>query len=521
MSGKKQKRITASIKTLAVALVAVSCVSYFSVNYFYVYGHIGSFSDGVFGLLQWLKLSALVMIPAAAFLKSDKPVMTVKWFYIFAPLLSLGFIGKYMSFDPAPVNAQQEAYQSMNRFMPYGLTLALFILESVLMAAVSALFFARDGLRKKSGGENPERYRAKNLIMLIPVFFCVMPLSLFDNIVRLIPESSGFYKFLLFKNFTVWHFLTFGAVFVSAYLAYRFLKNKPSGSRYRYMRVFALALLVQYMSKASRLVGDGYNVYYTIIAFIPLFICNIGIPIAAVAIFSRDRILNNMSFFVHAAGALTVFFYFGKDEMSDYGTVLNYSFLYFAFTHAALFILCVLPVLLDEHRFKLKSSVIPIAYYAGVIVIAAVASELVTSITGKYYGDELAIRPNFAFTQVNPLPIAMPRAVVNIFSLPFDMLYLPLLFLAYVFIFFIVYGGYCLIIKLPQAVKQKKAAPPLSFSEEAAVTLDENRAGVISDPEVFVTPPAKRNKIRTLIRRIAPCTRLRSLGLQDIYRKEK
>lgn len=89
--------------------------------------------------------------------------------------------------------------------------------------------------------------------------------------------------------------------------------------------------------------GDGYNVYYTVLACLPLFICNIGVYMASISVILKKRVLYAIAFFVHAVGALTVFVYFGKDEMSNYGIFCSYSILYFCLTHCLLFALSVLP----------------------------------------------------------------------------------------------------------------------------------------------------------------------------------
>ncbi|MDR0957149.1 MAG: YwaF family protein [Candidatus Nomurabacteria bacterium] len=443
----KKLRITQI--TLTIILLAVSFASFFSFNYFYSFGHIQNFGDAIFTLLQWLKLAGLVAIPVAVFLKTKRFDAPIKTLLVLTPLLSLFWTNQYINLAKIPVNSYQEIYWNLNMFMPKILVLILFILQSVLMAIIATTLWLGGQKTEKTSTQNRAQ-KTKQFANFLPIFLITMPLNLFNNIFgegRLVAPDSALYSFLKFKNFTVWHFLALATVFFVTFLVYRFLKNKSSQTRYKYLRVLALALLVQYMSKASMLIGDGYNVYYTILAFIPLFICNIGVPVAALAIFLKKKVLNNIAFFVHAAGALAVFVYFGRDEMSNFGTVFNYSFLYFCFTHCVLFMICVLPTLLGEFKFRLRNSVIPMIYYAVVIFIAAAVSQFITSMTGAKYGEVNAIYPNFAFTQNSPIANSLPVINVNIFGLNFDALYLSLLFVAYVIIFFVVYGGYYLIIE--------------------------------------------------------------------------
>ena len=152
------------------------------------------------------------------------------------------------------------------------------------------------------------------------------------------------------------------------------------------------------------LLGDGYNVYDTITAVVPLFICNIGVYIASVSVFAKNKILYAISFFVHAAGAVSVFVYFGRDDMSNFGIFCSYSFLYFCITHVGLFVLSVMPTALGRYKFKYRDCLIPLGYYFGVIIIAAVSSALVTSAAETWHTPsgvylDTPVLPNYAFTQ--------------------------------------------------------------------------------------------------------------------------
>ena len=489
MSEQNLKKMRLLLKILTVALLTVSFCSYFSFNYFYLFGHIESFSDAIFCLLQWIKLTGLIAIPVAVFLKTSKFDLSIKFFLMPAALFSLFWAGRYLGLEKTldPANLEQVAFNSLNLFMPKAIIALLFFTESFLMAAIAILFWLRDKhprfkiiaqsnkINKKQAGKMKDErqeslaknsvcfsdptpfdessretasskahekksVRAKNLLYFLPLFFMVMPLNLLDNFVRLFPQ--GVYAFLKYGNFTVWHFLTIAALFTVTILAFRFLKKKTSAQRYLYLCTLSIAMLVQYMSKASMLIGDGYNVYYSLLAFIPLFICNMGIPVTAVAVFSKNKTLNHLAFFIHAAGALTVFVYSGKDGMSNYGTIFNYTYLYFMFTHSALFILCVLPTSLGEHKFSLKNCGVPLIYYAVFIFVAAAVAQIVTHITAQAFS--FALMPNFAFTQNSPITNPFPSLWLSIFGLQFDMLYLPLLFIAHIAIFFVAYALYYL-----------------------------------------------------------------------------
>ena len=190
-------------------------------------------------------------------------------------------------------------------------------------------------------------------------------------------------------------------------------------------------------------------------SFIPIFICNIGVYVASLSVILKKRILYSIAFFVHAAGALTVFIYFGKDEMSNYGIFCSYSILYFCLTHCLLFALSVLPSALGHYKFKIKDCIIPIIYYCIVIIVATIASGLVTSFLMEYNyeGYTLTIGeygtsgvdmspPNYAFTQINPLPIPFDYIPFTIWKCEFYLSYLIALYIVYVGLFWIFTGGY-------------------------------------------------------------------------------
>ena len=61
-----------------------------------------------------------------------------------------------------------------------------------------------------------------------------------------------------------------------------------------------------FFGKNSMLIGDGYNVYNTLFASIPLFICDIGKFIVFIAIMLDKKWFYQCAYFVHSAGALTV-----------------------------------------------------------------------------------------------------------------------------------------------------------------------------------------------------------------------
>lgn len=427
-----------NISLLFCAAVAAVCafVLTFTVGDYYIFNRISEYGF-FFSVSQWIKKAGLLLILAAVFFKCKSCADAVKYTLPLFVILSCCLFGGFFDIvPPAEPGSAQEIFNSVNLGFPKGLNMALFFIENIALVACCGLFMARDGFKVK----------AKPFITLPCAIAAVMPLNIFENFfdITKIPADS----FLRFYNFTIWHFIALAALVGATVGIYYFLKNKPREQQDKYLAVLALVLLIQYHCKDSMLMGDGYNVYNTVFAALPLFICNVGVYVACLSVIFKKRVLYSISFFIHAVGALTVFVYFGKNDMSNYGIFCSYSILYFCLTHCLLFALCVIPSALGHYKFKIKDCIIPLVYYCVVIIIAAAASELVTEYLsnlglkiGSLPTDDMT-PPNYAFTQVNPLPFDVPNLIpipglkhVNVF-------YVILVYVAYVCLFFAFYGAY-------------------------------------------------------------------------------
>ena len=96
------------------------------------------------------------------------------------------------------------------------------------------------------------------------------------------------------------------------------------------------------------------------------------------------------------------------------------------------------------YKFRIKDCLIPLAYYFAVIIVASVASAAVTGWSASLglEGDDLII-PNYAFTQINPLPFEVPPVLVlELWGYEINVLYVLGLYAFYVAIFFTFYGLY-------------------------------------------------------------------------------
>lgn len=464
--------VCAAVAAVCALLLTFTVGDYYIFNRFSQYGFF-------FCLSQWIKKAGLLLILAAVFFNCKSCADVVKYVLPLFIILSCCLFGDFFDIvTPVPDDKPaQEIFNKINLGFPKWLNITLFFLQNVTLTACCALFFVRDGFK----------VAAKSFITLPFAILLSMPLNIFENFfdINKIPADS----FLRFKNFTLWHFLALCVLVGSTVGLYYFLKNKPREQQDKYLAVIAISLLLQYHSKDSMVMGDGYNVYYTVFACIPLFICNIGVYVASISVILKKRVLYAISFFIHAVGALTVFVYFGKDSMSNYGIFASHSILYFCLTHWMLFALCVLPSALGHYKFKIKDCIIPLIYYCVVIILAAIASALVTDFltkmglsVGSAPTDDMT-PPNYAFTQINPLPFDVPNLIplggafkhINVF-------YVILVYIAYVCLFFAFYGAYtaflAIRIKVLEKLAERKATEPAIPAELAVPAVLAEPAGL-------------------------------------------
>ena len=449
----------------AVAL-ACSLLLTFTVSDYYIFNRAVQF--GVpFVLCQWAKKGALLLLPLAAFYRRRGCADALKYILPVFVIVSFFTFGGFFDVTKEAPTPEQEIYNAVNLFMPKWLNMALFFVQGAAMLAACALLLVRDGF-----AASPLKLVYFPLAML-----ACMPLNIFENFfdISQIPADS----FLRFRNFTVWHALAMAALAATTIAAYRLLKGRAEDERDAALGAIAVVLLIQYHSKDSMVMGDGYNVYHSVLACVPLFICNIGVYIASLSVFLKKKFLYETSFFVHAAGAISVFVYFGRDDMSNYGIFCSCSILYFVLTHTLLFALCVLPSALGRYKFKMRDCVAPLIYYFAVIITASVCSALVTSASmtwhtesGYYLTAEQLLYPNYAFTQINPLPFEVPPVwTLKIWNYELNMLYILGLYAVYVAIFFAFAGAYYLFLAAKRALERRTA---LNAAAELAAADDDN-----------------------------------------------
>ena len=473
----KNKSVDIALKVLTGVLLAVSLVLTFTVSDYYIFDKFNTYNP-LFIICQWIKKAGLLLLPLAVYVKKRSCADIAKYFLPIFVIISLFTYGQFFDITmmTESASAADKVYASINEFIPKTAHMAMFFAESGLMLGACVLLFIRDKFK----------VTAKSLRFLPLAVIAVTPLNIFENFYNenLFDNRSHEFiedSFLLFKSFSVWHLLILIILVAFTIGCYYFLRNKDKKKQNDYLIAMAIILLLQYHSKDSVVMGDGYNVYTTVFACIPLFICNIGVYVASLSVFLKKRVLYAISFFVHAAGALTVFAYFG-DSISNYGIFCGYSILYFSFTHCILFVLSIMPTALGHYKFKPKDAIIPLIYYCLVIVVAAVSSALVTSASmefsygGYTLGENEWLYPNYAFTQKNPLPIPEPVLPVTIWRCEMNIAYLIILYAVYVGLFYALNGAYYAFLAIRKRVLKTPAlisAAPEIEAEAAASDDDE------------------------------------------------
>jgi hypothetical protein len=466
-----------SLRVAAAAVAVIALVLTFTVSDYYIFNKFSQFGF-FFCLSQWVKKAGILLVILAVFYDRRCAADITKYVLPLFVVLSCILFGNFFDITKIATTPEQEIYNSINLFIPKWLNITLFFLQNVIYLFICAMLFVRDGYK----------VNAKSFRWLAPAMVLCMPLNIFENFfdINTIPQDS----FLRFKNFSIWHFAAIALLAAFTICCYYYLRNKNERDKNAYLGALAVCLLIQYHSKDSIILGDGYNVYHTVFACIPLFICNLGVYTASLSIFLRKKTLYDISFFVHAAGALTVFMYFGRDDMSNFGIFCSYSILFFTLTHAILFALSVLPSALGQYKFKMKDCIVPLIYYFVVIILASVCSALVTSASttwhtadGIYLPDDKLIMPNYAFTQINPLPFTIPEVLtITIWKYKINVLYVLGLYAVYVGLFFLFIGGYYLFLYLRKKwLSRHISAGQLQnsnvLSQVAATTSDDDNEG--------------------------------------------
>ena len=270
----KIKKITdTALKVCTAVLLLTAFLLTFTVSDYYIFNRFDKY--GFFAVCQWIKKCGLLVIPLAVYF--DKKCCKDIAKYVLPVFVIVSFFTFGDFFDVTPVTESSTAdeliYAKINAIIPKTLNMSLFFIQGALFLIICAMLFITDGFK----------FKIKSCIWLAPAIVAVTPLNIFENFfdIKNFNENS----FLWFKNFSLWHFLAVAALAGYTVSCYYFLRKKDAKLQNEYLAAAAIVLLIHYHSKDSMIMGDGYNVYHTIFACVPLFICNIGVYMAALSVF--------------------------------------------------------------------------------------------------------------------------------------------------------------------------------------------------------------------------------------------
>ncbi len=440
------------LKVCAAVLFVAAFFSSFTVSDYYIFNRFDEFSD-IFVISQWVKKAGYILIAMAVFFRSRSCADAAKYMLPVFVLISLFTYGQF--FDVTMVTEEassaQIIYAQINEFMPKWANMTLFFLEAALELAICVMLFIRDGFA----------IELKSLIFMPLSFVAATPLNIFENFYDKAAIAEG--SFLNFTNYSLWHILYILSIAALCIGLYYYLRKKSPEAKWNCLCALSITMLLQYSSRYSMLMGDGYNTYNSILAAVPLFVCNIGTYLTAFGIFTRNRPLMSLSFFVFGAGAITVFGYLGRPEITNYGIFCSYTSCYLMTTHGLLFACCITPSAVGLYKYRHRDAILGVVFVFLLVVVATVVSGLITSASmgfsydGYCLSEEELIVPNYAYTQVNPLPIESPfDATITIWRYEFNVFYLCMLFLAYVAIFYVFNLLYFIFLRIRRAVIKKK-----------------------------------------------------------------
>lgn len=461
---KDRKAVNIILIVLTSLYLVFFVTSSFTFNFYYPFAHLNDtyLFSFFYVLFQMIRFSSFIILPLAVFCKYKTLRILAKSFLLILTPLNFIYYNTYTSLsklDPTlPYYnknnlsvSEIEINNKVNLFFPSSYIKAEFIIELILIFAICLLILLTDSFKKEE----------IKFLSFYPIFLLLsLPLNIFENVARGFSEKTT--SFFLFDNYNLVHFILLAVLIGSTILSTFILRKKEEETQFYVLRIMALVMFLLFLSKNSMIIGDGYNIYNNIFSSVPLFICDIGKFIVLLSVFTKKKIFYDIAFFVHSAGALTVFFYLGKSDNRNFETVFSYAFLYFTITHILLFLLSVLPVYLKRTSFHLKDTISGSVYYFCVIIVAAFTSVAVSNYSLTWtdsLGNTLStpFTPNYAFTQNCPLPIEFPTAMsLEIGHCDINFVYEISLFLSYVGLFLAFLGVNYIIFFIEKKIDERK-----------------------------------------------------------------
>lgn len=266
---------------------------------------------------------------------------------------------------------------------------------------------------------------------------------------------------MAYHNFGIWHLIAIFVLIAITLGLYFFLRKKDEEEKWQLLVILSLTFILTYVSKISVSFISGYQGKTQWFNMLPLYVCDIGAILIPIAMLTKKKFFLDNLFFVYAVGAMSVFVFMGIDSLNGNNYIFSFNYLYFILTHAILFALSIMPVLLKLFKPKFKGILNGIAVFTVLYIVATVVSAYISTIAFPTDNPDIWVywMPNYCFTQICPLPLPLNFPSTTILGMSFNIPYLILLYIFYILMFLAFQGLWKigkLIVKAVQIRKQRK-----------------------------------------------------------------
>lgn len=407
----QSKKLDLTLKILAVSFCCVFFLKYFTVNSMgqFVYSR----GIDIFAMIiRWALIGSPIYLIMAVFFNNEKMRSVATWIILPLVVIALIFSKNYIS-----TTCGIDISNGIKVF-----TIVQYVCEYSLLVASVILLILKFGIEKKN--------YLPMLKTFVIIFLLTTPLNILEFLGNILPQDI--LDILTFKVFGAFHIITMLYVAVLTPLIYFYLKSKDEATKWNFLRIMTLVLFVHFMSNYSNITYEcliGESKWF---AKLPLQICYIGVPIATIAILTKNKFLLDLIFFINAGGALSSIIYIGIDTSNSL-YIFSFETLLFILEHSFLFILSLMPVLSKLHKINIKNIWKAVVVFSVFFVAVAIFNAAISTITfylpdGSFY----SIEPNYCFTQIAPFGQSIKFTTTAIGKLSFAFGYIVIAYLGFV-----------------------------------------------------------------------------------------
>lgn len=368
-------------------LEAINC---FSANLLEGFRHHENIGVILSNLFRFIAMTGFLWIPLALLYDSKMAKLNGFYFVLPATILELAFSYFYLNIYPMNI-----------------LEICVFYLRGIVRIVLIITLFLK---------EKDRRYSLKYFNYFIVSLLFFIPLNFLEPLAIKLHEK----RFLLFRLFSVWHFL-FLFLFIGFALGLeKFLEKK--NNEIRYLIIFGLSIILLYklLCRFSFVRLQDYQEVKGFMGALPFYVCSFGMLLLPFAIYSRNKVFQGILFLVNTPGAIIVL----VNPSTGITNIFHYNVLYFFVTHIMLFgITMMLPIYL-EGKPNLKTVKITGILLACYFITMVFLNGLAIIISNGN-------NPNFSFVSKSPIPVPIDNMfLIRIHRIRFSPIYLILLWAA-------------------------------------------------------------------------------------------